>query len=264
MTITNTNQAMEYAKTAGNAFVSAEKNDAKGEAYAIAALVASWDSFELSYTVERKKDEYDAPVTILVSQVMDKTFNRDGTEDKKATGARKLALAKQLFGIEEPSNAHLSKINRALMAARYLVHHKADVTIKAGKLTIPYGLVEAAPKDNASSKAKLQYEMMKDKPVSLDGKEGMSLSALRARATAQFPVNKRASRTNTKDTGTTLVASIKLVRATLESQLADNGESNVALTDSLRRELYMLTQSAAAYFAADPIGDIEDNAAVNF
>lgn len=258
MSIKNAPMFLELAETAGKAWDSSDKNAAKGEAYAIAALVAAWDSFDFTYTVERKKDERDAPVTITIPQLFDEPRNADGSKDTKAIGARKVALLQSLFRISEPSNAHMSKLNRALLSARYLVNAKADVRIVNGQLRVPFGMVEAPPKDNASSKAKVQYEAMKDKLVSIDGKEGMSLNALRACAASTYPTAKRATRNSNANVGTSLAASIKFVRAAIETQLTDNGESDVAMSPTLRRELYLLTQSAAQYFSADPIGDDAD------
>jgi len=258
---TNSNApiAFEQAITAGRAWVKAGKENAKGDALATVALVAVWTSFEFNYEVPMNKDETETRVGRPCEMEVE-LKNAEGGKDNKATAARFNGLCKSLFGIDEPSNAIAQSVRRALLTSRYLVSQKVEPSLDGkGQLKVPYGVVMKEPVADASELAKETYEAMKGRVVPLDGKEGLSLTELRNRAAAAFPVKGRVAKNKNEKTEAEIFADAVLFITKQLERLNNpaNEEADLALSNARRRELFSLATQVSNYFAADPLGDEE-------
>lgn len=277
MTIIQNNANVEaIGKEAARRWGLRDEHGSAGDANAICALVYADRTMTFTANVQRKDsvETFDFDVKSLATPL----FNNDGTKDTKAMSARTDALLLKLFGIEERTNAINTSLARCIKSAVYLIDAVADVeldaligfkdadgkdvpgivSMKAAKLVVPYGLVMKAPAEDASDNDKAVYEVMKEKPLVLDGKNGASLAELGKRANP--PKAKRAAGDSDKgnDQGASFAGSLEFVRAIVQQNSnPDADESEVALSDELRRNLFALAQDIAAYFAIDPLEDAE-------
>lgn len=262
MTKTNTNEPvfLTRAREAGNALATADRNSARGEAFAIYALVSGWNEFEFTYQVS----EDEKPVTSRIEHLFSPLLKADASKDGKANAARSAAFAKQFFGMDIVSAAQDAVIRRAMLSARYLVAAgvKPDETCKliGNTLSIPMGLTLPAPKPDASDKRKAEYNGVKNAMGKLDGKEGLSLSELRKRASEKYPPKTRKPK-QSESPVVSFTSSVKMLKAVVSSWNSSEGESNVAPTKELERELFDVQVALATYFAANPIEQPKQQAA---
>ena len=264
-TNTNTNEPIAFvqAKEAGRAWEKAGKENAKGDALATVSLVAEWTSFEFNYEVPINKDETETRVGRPCEMEIE-LKNAEGGKDNKATSARFNALCDKFFGVADPSNAIAQSVRRALLKSRYLVAQDVTPELNGKKeLKVPYGVVVKEPAPDASELAKATYEAMKNKSVALDGKEGLSLTELRNRASAAFPVKGRKSKDKKAPTEEeSFATAVKFLTKTLERlNNPANDEAELALSNDRRRELFELATHVANYFAVDPLDLDEEIAA---
>ena len=261
--MTNTNQPdyMVNGRNAGKALMSADKQGAKGESFAIAAIHEAFYRFEWDYTVERKADEYDDTVTARINDMYTPIATESGKVDSKANSTRKAAFIQQLFGIDERTPAQNTCIDRAMTTVRYLHHINANVSISSGGiLAVPYHAMTDAPAADASERAKLSFEATKDVMEKINGTKGMSLNVLRKRGEKVLKdagIVKKAKR-NTKSKvsdAKSFAISLKFVNQELATMTGEDNECNYALTDADRRTLFIMQQSIADLFKADPLDE---------
>ena len=260
----NTANVLNIGSEAARRWTLSSTHGEAGDANAIVALVYAERMLTFTATVERKKEDTTEQFDFSVLDLATPLYNNDGSKDTRAMAARTLALSSRLFGIEELTNAIKTRLARSIKAAVYLINalkHLSDeelqeaVCIKGGKLVAPYGLVKPAPAEDASDNEKIIYEAMKDKPLSLDGKDGASLAELNKRAAP--PKATRAAGENKSD-GASFNASLAFVSAIVSQQINEEAdETEIALSNEQRRALFALSQHIAAYFAADPIEEEE-------
>lgn len=265
--ITNNDAAITFGKDAAKNWATAQSKGDAGDALATCALYLAHYTMTFTATVSRKGSDIDETIDFTVADLASPLFNADGSKDIKAMAARTATLAKRVFEIDTLNNAIKTRLSRCIERAIYLANAIGDVddfadkvTIKANKLVVPYGLVHEAPVEGVDSDNDIAvHDAMKDKLVSLDGKNGNSLAELSKRArpkatprAATAPANK----------GDSLVESVKFVHAIMLQQIdpaAD--ETDVALSSDLRRMLFDLQVTLGAYFVADPIEGEEKKAA---
>lgn len=262
---TNAIAAFDLGKEAARRWGLSVQHGEGGDANAIVALVHAQRLLTFTATVERKKEDTAESFDFDILSLPEPYWNADGSKDTRKMAARTAALAKRLFGIDELSNAIKTRLARCIKVAVYLINslsHLSDdelintVTIDKGKLSVPYGLVTNEPAEDASAKEKAVYQAMRDDPVALDGKDGLSLAELGKRANP--PKASRAAASGNSDNGASFVASLDFVTAIVTQQLnEDADESDIALNSDVRRKLFSLSQQIAAYFAADPLEEEE-------
>lgn len=239
-----------------------------GDATAIVALYRACRYMTFRGEVARKKDDPSEAFEFDVPDMLTPYFNNDGSKDTRKMAARTAILAERLFGITTLTNAIKQRIARTVMSAVYLFNQfdKLDddddyndrVTLRAGKLAVPYGVVAAPPPADASDNDRAFFRNMADTIVSLDGKKGLSLAELGKRANP--PKAHRDSGGNNVDQGQTLASSIAFVSAIVQQNTGEGDECDVALSPALRRELFALSQRIADYFAVDPLEEEETEA----
>lgn len=260
----NMNVTLEAGKEAARLWGLSIKHGEGGDANAIAALVHAQRQITFTATVERKKEDTAETFDFDVLSLADPYWNNDGSKDTRKMSARNAALALRLFGIEELSNAIKTRLARCVKVAVYLINSLAALTdeqliaavyVEKNKLVVPYGLVAPEPNEDASAKDKAVFAAMRNDSIALDGKDGLSLAELGKRANP--PKANRAAGGNKTD-GASFGASVDFVAAIVQQQLDPNAEeSDIALSDDMRRKLFSLAQSIASYFAADPLEDID-------
>jgi hypothetical protein len=264
MTISNSAAALQLGLEAARRWKLSGEHGEAGDATAIVALYGAARTMTFEATVERKKDETAETFNFEVQDMLTPYWNNDGSKDTRKMAARMAALAERLFGISELTNAVKQRISRTVMAAVYL-HNQfakldddayfARVTLKAGKLNVPYGVVKEAPGADASDNDRAVFDAMKERNVALDGKQGLSLAELSKRAN---PPREQRAAGKAKDKGADFVASLDFVSAIVAQQLStEASESDVGLNTDLRRKLFTLAQQISEYFAADPLEDEE-------
>lgn len=261
----NINTTVEIGKEAARLWnLSIERGD-QGDANAIVALVHAQRFVTFTATVERKNgsepimEDFDFSVVDCANPY----HNNDGSKDVRKMAARTAALALRLFGISELSNAIKTRLARCIKSAVYLINSLASlgddellesVRVQAGKLVIPYGLVSDEPKEDASAKEKLAYAKLADMPISLDGKDGMSLAQLGKRAN---PPKANRAAGEQKDKGASFGASIDFVTAVVRQWNQPDAETDSAPNRELEQKLFALSQEIAAYFVANPVAEDE-------
>lgn len=261
---TNVADTLTIGKEAARFWGLSVKHGESGDANAIVALVHAQRFVTFTATVERKKEETDETFDFDVLSLVDSYWNNDGSKDIRKMSARTATLAKRLFGIEELNNAIKTRLARCIRVAVYLLNSLSALTdeqlveavrLEKGKLVVPYGLVAPEPGEDASAKEKAVYQSMRNESIALDGKEGMSIAELSRRANP--PKSNRAA-SNDKTSGASFTASLDMVIAVVSQQLNEDApETDVGLSNELRRKLFALSQSIASYFQLDPLEDDE-------
>lgn len=260
----NVNSIREFGIEAARRWTLSNQHKEAGDANAIVALVQADRCMTFNATVERKKEDTAEEFEFSIVECVEPYWNNDGSKDTRKMAARTSALALQLFGISELTNANKQSLSRCLKAAVYLIVQLRGmtdeqlleaVTLKNGKLVAPYGLVKAEPKEDASDNDKAIFEAMKDKPLVLDGKDGASLAELGRRANP--PKTNRAAGEQ-KDKGASFTASLSYVSAVVAQWNNPDGESDAAPSKEIERQLFQLAQQIASYFEANPIGEEEE------
>jgi hypothetical protein len=279
MTIKNNTLVAEIGLKAAAAWNVASKEGDGGDALAthalyIAARVASFDA--LVNRGSKSEPEIETVSFDLLTYDVD-PFNADGSVDMKLKAARTAAVAQHVFGLDELDNAVKQRIGRASKMALYLARKYAHLddeeymlqvatrTVKVSRATgsnmttclvVPHEAIYSPPAEDADEEDKAYYERNRMAPKTLNGKDKASLAELGKRANP--PKTTRAAG-EAKDKGASLVASIDYVNAiVLQNANPDADESDIALSNELRRKLFDLSQSIAAYFAADPLDESDD------
>jgi hypothetical protein len=207
-------------------------------------------------------------------------MHEDGkTKDSSKKSAAVVAIHQKLFGLAEATPGQKQAIfRRCLPAAAYILSQLPEVTelhqllelvsldtVEIGKtkkgepievemLSLPRHLILDAPDDKASKNDVKMFEATKDVPIQLDGKQGNSIKTLQEKAAP-----KRAAQTTapTADLGKSLVASVKNVATVVASWNDTEATTDIAPNKEMRQQLFLLAQTLADYFAADPL-DAED------
>lgn len=238
-----------------------------GDSNAIVALVHAQRVIDFTATVERKKEEETESFEFDVLSFRDPYWNNDGSKDTRKMAARTSALALRLFGIDELTNAHKTRLSRCVKSAIYLLDSLSAleddklfeaVTLKGGKLVAPYGLVKPEPKEDASDNEKAIFEVMKEKPLTLDGKDDASLAQLSRRAN---PPSANRAAGEAKDKGASFASSVDYVTAIVRQWNNPEGETDSAPNKELEAKLFALSQEIAAYFVANPVEEAGKKAA---
>lgn len=267
--ITNNEAAITFGKDAAKNWATAQSKGDAGDALATCALYLAHYTMTFTATVARKGSDIDETVDFTVADLATPLFNADGSKDIKAMAARTATLAKRVFEIDTLNNAIKTRLSRCIERAIYLANAIGDVddfadkvTIKANKLVVPYGLVHEAPVVGVDSDNEIAiHDAMKDKAVSLDGKNGNSLAELSKRARPKA-TPRAAAATDDKSKAASLAESVKFVHAIMLQQIDPSAdETDVALSSDLRRMLFELQTTVAAYFTVDPIEGEEKKAA---
>jgi hypothetical protein len=125
-------------------------------------------------------------------------------------------------------------------------------------LVVPEGAIFAEPAEDADDEVKSRYAKMIDEPRTLNGKDKASLAELGRRANPP-KVERAAGGNGAGEKGASFIGSLHFVRAIVQQNANPNAdESDIALSDDVRRELFALAQDIAAYFAIDPLESEEE------
>jgi hypothetical protein len=127
-------------------------------------------------------------------------------------------------------------------------------------LVVPEEAVFAAPAEDADDEVKARYEASRNLPRTLNGKDKASLAELGRRANPPKATGGNTGGRDEKGKEQTFVASLAFVRAIVQQNSNEQAdESEVGLSEAIRRELFGLAQDIAAYFAIDPMEDEGEN-----
>lgn len=280
MTEQNNTLAIEIGRKASTAWNEASKYGDGGDAMATHALFIAYRTMTFNAQVNRgtKAEPEIEHVSFDLAEYDVDPHNNDGTVDTKLKAARTVAVAEQVFDLSDLDNASKQRISRASKMALYLARKYADddddtyfarvstrsVHVQRAKgksmttcLVVPEGAIYAEPAEDADDEVKRRYKKMVDEPRTLNGKDKASLAELSKRANP--PKATRAAGDN-KDKGATLVASIDFVTAiVMQNANPEADESDVALSNEVRRKLFKLASEIANYFTLDPMEEDETN-----
>jgi hypothetical protein len=278
----NNTAARDIGIRAASNWNDAAKYGDGGDALATHALFIAARTMTFTALVNRgtKSEPEIEEVSFDLSDMPNDPFNKDGSVDGKLKSARTVAVAQSVFGYEELDNALKQRLARAVKMALYLSNlyasdddetYFARVSTRQVKVTrpgganmstclvVPEGAIFAAPADDADEEVRNRYVKMIDEPRTLNGKDKASLAELGRRANppkAPAAGNKGKS---TTDRGASFIGSLDYVRAIVQQNANPNAEeSDVALSDEVRRKLFALAQDIASYFAIDPLEDSEE------
>jgi hypothetical protein len=273
--ISNNANVSELGRKAAEQWTIAGSAGDGGDAIATHALYLA--AFTMTFKAEVNRGSKAEPeievVEFELADVRNDPRNNDGTVDMKLKSARTVAIAETVFGISELDNAIKQRLGRAVKMALYLwdryqkeedfaslVSTRTVKTRHGGRdkmttcLVVPNEAIYPEPAEDADEEDKARYQQLRRTPKTLNGKDKASLAELGKRANP--PKAQRAAGENKTDKGATLLASIAFTRAIVQQNAnSDADESEVGLSETLRRELFALAQDIAAYFAVDPMED---------
>jgi hypothetical protein len=275
------NPAIVIGRKAGTMWQEASKYGDGGDALATEALYQAQRMLTFHAVVHRAGEDIEERFEFDVTDLANPIIASNGKRDNKAMTARTVAVAEQLFGFAPDtagtgknaapklSNAMKQRIDRAADMAIYLINRHADMEDKdylvrrdckdtmTTCLVVPYGAVVPEPAKDADEDDVRRYRKLADEPQTLDGspigKIRASLAELKRRATPA--TDGRGGGANApRDKGKTFLASVDFIAAVVKQQLDPNAdETDIALSDDVRRKLFDLQMSIAAYFDDDPL-----------
>lgn len=252
------NSVLSYGSDAVKAWERGTKALGTGDQLAVYALAHAWEeTVFIAKIMDRKgtvEKEFDFD---LQDYVTIEPKNEDGSRNNKETKARTDAVCLQVFGLtsDKVDQGIKQRINRALEVIKFIFgqgYQASDLEIsKTGRISVPYKCLNDAPAEDASKNEVKTWAAMQGETVELDGKKGHTIAELQRRAKPKPLRNAGAAN---PDKGAELRASISFVTATMAHLLAGNADKNVpAPNKEMRKLLFDLNTTLAAYFTADPV-----------
>lgn len=255
-------RAIEYLR-------SSERDGAKAGGMAIYCLFQAWHSVIFNAKVTDKNGHTVEQESFTLAEYVNPDnvpYNENNTKNIKLMAARTIAVMSRVFGITEPNAAEKQLLIRSLPVVQYLArmdYDLTDVTLsKRNNLCVPFEAMNAAPDASKATANELKrYDAMIGESWEIDGKGGNSLAQLSRMAT---PKKERASQAASSDAdkGASFVASAKLVTACVQRLMNEDAEDDMpSPNEDARVALFDLMITLTGYFAADPLGTVEDQEA---
>jgi hypothetical protein len=292
--LNNQPEAFVIGRTAGSNWKDAQRYGEGGDARAILALLlAIEEDVDFVGVIPGKDGAEGERFNFNILDLNTTPVAENGKKDTPRITARNNAVASQLFGLGEADNAFMSRFRRALLCANYIntqlsgiegeANHalaraaidivqrkrsRSGVDVMIAFLTVPaFMLFDPKSPEHALNEQQIKFwEHARYMACELDGsalagvkKVNQSLTALRTRA--DVVINKRGTgRNNKPDPVVSFRASVAMIATNVGEMLKEDGEPKVALSPSMRLELFLLQQRLASLFAADPLSEEEQEA----
>ncbi|MCA2555766.1 MAG: hypothetical protein IM525_02960 [Microcystis sp. M43BS1] len=276
----NAPEVQEYGKQASAAWSDADKFSTKGDQLAILALFHAFHKVTFSAVVKNRKGETEDVSTFELADLAKEPKNNDGTRDNKMITARTVTIAKEVFGLseEQVTQSFKNRLSRAMEVVFLFVslgYTEDQVTLTTKKnaqgrvvqmLKLPFTSINKAPEIDSEGKIDEEeldhYNRLKDSFVVLDGTKGKTVAELQRRAQAALhPAKSRnagANATNPQDKGQAFKGSVQSTIAFLHMVLDNEDESEIAINNELRYQLWELQHMLAQFFDIDPLTKDEE------
>lgn len=238
-----------------------EREGAKGNALAIYALVKHTQVSLFQATVFDKNDEPVAYRSFELTDYIDSKANPPRADDGKVWRAMQSAMlnavCKQVFNLEpdQITNAIKTRLAQNLPIVGNLlanVDPEAVTLSPRGSLCVPMELMVARPDPEKAKESVIEaYARDIGSSYVLDGSQGRTIADLGRKVKPEG--DKRAPQTvsDNTDKPKAFAASIAFTTACVQSFIGDDGECDIAPTDTLDASLWLLKASLDAYFEAN-------------